>query len=166
MAYVHHTPKVALVYPPYGPLAPGLGLAILSAGVKKLGFDCRTFYWNIDFIRSFPASRSRRRAAMHHNLSYLFPLNEWAFVKHVFPEYDDNDPRIVERLAALDRKKADGLRSWTSIFKNRTPPSVWMPRMRASANDSIEQMVERLAPYDIIGISSTFFQNMAALALA
>ncbi len=95
-------PTVALVYPPYGPLAPALGLAILSAGVKKLGFDCRTFYWNLDFIRSFPARTARRRVAMHHTLSYLFPLNEWIFAKHVFPESDDRDPRIAERLTALE----------------------------------------------------------------
>src|SRR5688500_17192097 len=93
--------RLALVYPPYGPLVPGLGLGILSAGVKKLGFDCRTFYWNVDFIRSFPATRARRRVAMHNALSYLLPLNEWMFVQHVFPDHDGNDPRISERLSAM-----------------------------------------------------------------
>lgn len=161
------TPRVALVYPPYGPLAPALGLAILSAGVKKLGFDCRTFYWNLDFIRSFPAKTARRRVAMHHTLSYLFPLNEWIFVKHVFPGSDDRDPRIAERLSVLDRQKELMLRSsWSHFLRDRTPPSVWVRQMRGLAADSVTQMVERMAPYDIIGISSTFFQNMAALALA
>lgn len=161
------TPRVALVYPPYGPLAPALGLALLSAGVKKLGFECRTFYWNLDFIRSFPARTARRRVAMHHTLSYLFPLNEWIFVRHVFPEADDRDPRIAERLSVLDRQKEQMLRSsWSRFLRDRTPPSVWVQQMRGLAADSVSQMVERMAPYDIVGISSTFFQNMAALALA
>src|SRR5215471_18333828 len=89
------TPRVALVYPPYGPLAPPLGLALLSAGIKKLGFDCRTFYWNIDFIRSYPARQARRRVILHRSVSYLFPLNEWVFLKEVFPDSDEHDPRIT-----------------------------------------------------------------------
>jgi len=159
--------RLALVYPPYGPLVPGLGLGILSAGVKKLGFDCRTFYWNVDFIRSFPATRARRRVAMHNALSYLLPLNEWMFVQHVFPDHDGNDPRISERLSAMDREKERRLASsWSSLLQDRTRPGVWMRRLKATTDDSIHQMVERLARYDVVGISSTFFQSMAGLALA
>src|SRR5262245_60978130 len=91
--------QVALVYPPFAPLAPPLGLALLSAGVKKLGFDCRTFYWNLDFIREYPAKSARRRVAMHRSLSYLFPLNEWVLAKQVFSDSDDHDARIAERLS-------------------------------------------------------------------
>ena len=160
-------PRVALVYPPYGPLTPGLGLAILSAGIKKLGFECRTFYWNVEFIRSFPGRRARRRVELHHILSYLFPLNEWVFAKQVFPDSDDSDPRIAARLAELDRQKEELLaQSWTRWFKDRTPPSRWIPKLRDAADASLRQTVEQLEPYDIVGISSTFFQNMAALALA
>ena len=161
------TPRVALVYPPYGPLVPGLGIAILSAGIKKLGFECRTFHWNVDFIRSFPAKSARRRVAMHHTLSYLFPLNEWVFVKHVFPESDDHDPRIAQRLANLDREKARvQSASRTSSRERGLRPSEWIPKLRAASGESLDRMAEQLSSFDIIGISSTFFQNMAALALA
>src|SRR5688500_12815121 len=101
MMSAQRKPRVALVYPPYGPIAPPLGPAILSAGVKKLGIACRTFYWNIDFIRSYPATRARRRVAMHRTVSHLFLMNEWVFAKQVFPDSDDNDPRIAARLAAM-----------------------------------------------------------------
>jgi ribosomal peptide maturation radical SAM protein 1 len=160
-------PAVALVYPPFAPLAPGVGLAILSAGVKRLGFDCGTFYWNIDYIRTISGSTARRRVAKHHTLSYLFPLNEWVFAKQVFPDSDDNDPRILKRLADLDREKEERLRrSRFRSLRDRTRPSRWITELRRTAAAEISQMTDRLAPYDIIGISSTFFQNMAALALA
>src|SRR5262245_3991170 len=97
-------PRVALVYPPYAPLTPALGLALLSAGVKKLGFDCRTFYWNSDIIRAYPAKQAHRRVAMHRLLCHMFPLNEWVFAKQVFPDSDDNDPRIAKGLAALENQ--------------------------------------------------------------
>jgi ribosomal peptide maturation radical SAM protein 1 len=144
-----------------------LGVAILSAGIKKLGFECRTFHWNVEFIRSFPAKSARRRVAMHHVLSYLFPLNEWVFAKHVFPESDDHDPRIAKRLAALDREKArlEGA-SPTSRRDDGPRPSEWIPQLRSASGESLDRMAAQLSSFDIVGISSTFFQNMAALALA
>jgi hypothetical protein len=49
----HSKPRVALIYPPYAPdIVPSLGLGILSTGVKALGFDCTTFYWNLHFRRA------------------------------------------------------------------------------------------------------------------
>ncbi len=164
--------KVALVYPPYSPLAPPLGLAILSAGVKKLGFECRTFNWNVDFVRSYPAKRARRRVAMHRTLSYLFPLNEWVFLKQVFPDSDDNDPRITARLAALEegykaiRSHKYSYQVESGLAQDPVSPSAWIPKLRGVAEESVSRMSERLSAYDVIGISSTFSQNMAALALA
>ena len=167
------TPKVALVYPPFAPLTPPLGLAILSAGVKKVGFDCRTIYWNNDFIRSYPARRARRRVGMHRNLAYLFPLNEWVFAKQVFPDSDDNDPRIAARLAALSAgyktmrsKQRHSYAVQSGLAQDRVPPSAWIPQLRQSASRFVDEMADRLESHDIIGISSTFSQNMAALALA
>ena len=165
-------PRVALVYPPYGPIAPPLGPALLSAGVKKMGFECRTFYWNIDFIRSYPARQARRRVAMHRTVSHLFLMNESVFVKQVFPDADDNDPRIAARLAAMEaqvraaRKQRHSFVVESGLARERVLPTVLIPTLRAVAGDAIEAMAERLASYDIVGISSTFSQNMAALALA
>ena len=93
---------------------------------------------------------------MHNNLSYRFPLNEWVFVKQVFPDSDDDDPRIAKRLSTLDRQKEQQVRdsSWFRIMRTSTQPSAWVRKLRELADDSAGQMVERLAPYDIIGISS------------
>ena len=33
-----------------------LDLGILSAGLKQLGVDCRTFYWNLQLIEAMPAA--------------------------------------------------------------------------------------------------------------
>ncbi|MCC7416292.1 MAG: RiPP maturation radical SAM C-methyltransferase [Acidobacteria bacterium] len=167
MSSTSHSPRVALVYPPYAPVVPGLGLALLSAGIKKLGFECRTFWWNVDFIRALPGKDAHRRTGIHHSLSYMFPLNEWVFVRHLFPDADEHDPRIAKRLAELDRTKEQAHRSsWTRMFEDRTPPSRLIPKVREAASRSLLEMVDRLAPYDIVGISSTFFQNVPALALA
>jgi ribosomal peptide maturation radical SAM protein 1 len=165
-------PRVALIYPPYAPLVPPLGLALLSSGVKKLGFECRTFNWNIDFVRSYPVKQARRRVAMHQALSYLFPLNEWVFLKQVFPESDDADPRIARRLAEVDAGyKAIRARRYSypvesGLAQDPVSPAEWIPTMRGVAAESLQRMADRLSAFDVIGISTTFSQNMAALALA
>jgi ribosomal peptide maturation radical SAM protein 1 len=165
-------PRVALIYPPYAPIVPPLGLAILSAGVKKLGFECRTFNWNIDFVRSYPAKKASRRVAMHQVLSYLFPLNEWVFLKHVFPSSEDNDRRITQRLAELDegykvtRSRRHSYPVESGLAQDPVSPAEWIPSMRGVAAESLRRMTDQLSGYDVVGISTTFSQNMAALALA
>jgi len=150
---------VALVYPPYGPAGlPSLGLAILSAGIKSRGFTCRTFYWNLDFVRELPGDGLASQMGLYRLLNGrpFLPLNEWVFggLLHGH-EMADRDAELTQRLESfippdlpLEFTKCDLL------------------RLRDGAPDIVARMTDQLEIYDVIGINSTFFQNVPALALA
>jgi ribosomal peptide maturation radical SAM protein 1 len=155
-------PRVALIYPPYGPpnLA-SLGLALLSAGLKARGFTCRTFYWNYLLLDALPHSTlaDRRQAYSMLTERTLYPWTEWAFTRWLYPEaLGRRDREVTQRLALLDAT----LGGQTGQF----PPSRLVQHLLEATPRLVAEMTDHLAPFDIIGISSTFFQNGAALALA
>src|SRR3954464_6533115 len=82
-------PRVALIYPPFGPphLA-SLGLANLSTGIKARHFECRTFYWSYRFTRMFPGVPDSHKASIYHLFTQraLSPWNEWAFMRYALPD--------------------------------------------------------------------------------
>jgi ribosomal peptide maturation radical SAM protein 1 len=150
---------VALVYPPYGPVAPAsLGLAILSAGIKSRGFTCQTFYWNLDFVSELPASQLASQLRIYKFLTQrsFMPVNEWVFggVLH------------GEAMADRDREFIQSLDRWMP----KNPPSCLTSSdllgLRTRAPEIVRAMADQLEPYRVIGINSTFFQNVPALALA
>jgi ribosomal peptide maturation radical SAM protein 1 len=168
-------PSVALVYPPFGPkTVPPLGLALLSAGVKQLGFECRVFYWNLELIGELGGSDLQRSLFTYERLSRngFFPYNEWIFAKQVFPENDDERSDSQPNLSGLDKTFGHGLkqRVWSKLTGTRRlleqRPSDLVLRLRERAPGLVDGLVNRLAGFDIIGINSTFYQNLAALALA
>jgi ribosomal peptide maturation radical SAM protein 1 len=152
--------RVALIYPPYGPFGvASLGLSILSAGVKQRGFDCKIFYWNIDFLRQLPY---RDRKALYLNLScqFLFPANEWVFSGVLYPDgavasKEDMHQLFLGNEDVNNAAYETQLMYWkiTSQLADRAP-------------EYVARMVEQLHDYDVIGINTTFFQNIPALALA
>ncbi|MEP5762594.1 MAG: RiPP maturation radical SAM C-methyltransferase [Litoreibacter sp.] len=154
--------KVAFVYPPFGPpnLA-NLGIAILAAGLEQRGFETRTFYWNYRLLDHIPAETLAQKRQIYTLFTQrdLFPWNEWAFTRHVFGDQMDRlAPKIAEGLARLDQEK-----------KAATAP--YLPsRLVGAVSDAVPQLLTEmgrdLEPYDMIGITSTFYQNGASLALA
>ena len=154
--------SVAFVYPPYGPpnLA-NLGLAILTAGLKQQGFPCRTFYWNYRLIDALPYPSAEQKRKVYALLTQrdFFPWNEWLFMRSVFPqELRHRDAEVLYRLAQLDFRLADQT--------SPVPPSELILYLCNSAGALLEQMAGELAGFNVVGISTTFFQNGAALALA
>ncbi|MBF0422355.1 MAG: RiPP maturation radical SAM C-methyltransferase [Magnetococcales bacterium] len=153
--------NIALVYPPYGPSGlPSLGLGLLSAGIKKMGFACDTFYWNLDFIKQIPGRSEEHKWTSYRNLSGrpLFPVNEWVFSRGLFP---------VEHQLRSDRMATLILGELDGAFSNSDfTPSRLIPFLREQADIILASMVEKLAFYDLIGISTSYFQNIPALALA
>lgn len=154
------SPRVALVYPPFGPphLA-NLGIAVLSAGVKQRGFVCRTFYWSYRFARWLPGNK-REREGLYHLLTQraLSPWNEWIFSRWVFGEaLTKRDGEAIERLRGNDR-----------VLERLTAPrkaSEIILGLAGRVESILEPMVEELRGFDVIGVTTTFFQNGAALAL-
>ncbi|AKT40988.1 RiPP maturation radical SAM C-methyltransferase [Chondromyces crocatus] len=151
--------KVALVYPPYGPAGlPSLGLGLLSAGIQQRGFACRTFHWNLDVVTAMPGEHleEKLRAYRLLNSRPMLPFNEWVFTRVLFGEREAMREEEARRL--LDEHFAG--REIRYLRREH------ILHLRERASDLVEEMVDRLSPFDVIGISSTFFQNVAALALA
>lgn len=152
-------PRVALVYPPSGPPGlPSLGLGLLSAGIRRRGFECRTFYWNFDLIAHMPASDLRTRYAQYHSLTgrLWFPFNEWLFSPALYGDLSVDVERDADAdLRDLARALPDGnLRADDLVALRRNAPAI------------VDAMAARLDGFDIVGIASTFYQNLAALSLA
>jgi ribosomal peptide maturation radical SAM protein 1 len=155
--------RVALVYPPFGPSGlPSLGLGLLSAGVKKRGMACRTFYWNLDFVTQMPGGELKDRLASYYYLTSRnwMPFSEWTFSRLV---HDDAlAPREHDLLRRLDDIAAAAGRhdKEAACLKDQ------ILSLRERAGDLVARMVDRLAPYSVVGINTTFYQNLPALALA
>jgi ribosomal peptide maturation radical SAM protein 1 len=151
--------KTALVYPPFGPSGlPSLGLALLSAGLKERGLKCRTFYWNLDLVSQMPGSNLKQQLGAYRSLSdrTWHPFNEWIFARVVHgTSLDYRESETQHQLRELSRSMPDDPITSEHILK-----------LRARANQLVSVMLRKLAPYHLVGISTTFFQNLPALALA
>ncbi len=176
-SFARSAPRVALVFPPYGPrFIPSLGLASLSAGVKRRGFACRTLYWNLSFRREIPHPDAAGRAAIYDRLANeLWPLDEWVFTPQLFPDHRigarglaQHAARLIEELDRRGeppgtRPRGAGIafrrrrhRTWRTLFEE----------LRERAGEQVKAVADRLADDDIVGIQSSYFQNTPALALA
>lgn len=150
--------EVALVHPPFAPAGlASLGLSLLQAGLAGKGVPCRTFYWGLEMLAEMPG-RGRERVEAYRALTSRrhHPFNEWIFARALHgSELDEHDAEV--RQAFLTRR-GDG------------PDALALARnslaLRERAPELVDAMAERLARFDVVGISSTFFQNVPALALA
>lgn len=151
--------RVALVDPPFGSAAvPSLGLALLAGGVKRLGIPTRTFFWNLDFARLMFGELDGRKLRSYQSLTgrTWYPFNEWIFARAVHGDrLDEREPATRQAM----RERAAGL----------TRPDVPLSRilkLREMADEIVDAMCDRLSTYPVVGIGTTFFQNLPALALA
>lgn len=158
-AHATATPRVGLVYPPFGPAAlPSLGLAILSQRLMAAGYPTSTHYWNLDVLAALPLPTSVQRLAAYRSLTERtwFPFNEWIFGAELHgPAMAGRD--LETELELLNRAVGLGQEILSADV---------LLGLRASAGDLVSAMVDRLVDADVVGIATTFFQNIPALALA
>lgn len=150
--------NVALVHPPFAPAGvPSLGLGLLQAGVRARGLTCRTFYWGLDLVRELPGD-AHARAALYDALTSrrLHPFNEWIFARELHGAA--LPARQAELQQAYLQRHGTGAES---VSRGRA-----ILALRERAADWVATMAERLAGFEVIGLASTFFQNVPALALA
>jgi ribosomal peptide maturation radical SAM protein 1 len=154
---------VALVYPPFAPSGiASLGLALLSAGLKARGIDCATFYWNLELIAAMPGADLATRIGVYRSLTnrYAMPFNEWIFAEAVHGEV------LRHREASVIRALDEMLRAVYGQTAHARLVGEAVLTLRRSVAQELDLLVERLAPYNLVGVNSTFFQNLPALALA
>jgi ribosomal peptide maturation radical SAM protein 1 len=148
--------EVALVYPPFGPAGlPSLGLGLLSAAVKARGHRCTTFYWNLDLLTILPGRSASEQARAYWELSNggWFPFSEWVFTPTLYGA-GDSDAATMKRLRRAATRNGSRLSAHDLL------------ELRRDSGRLVDEMADRLARYDIVGIATTFYQNIAALALA
>lgn len=161
--------RVALIYPPFGPPnLPPLGLAILSAGAKQRGYDCRTFFWHYRLADALPLPgyTMEQKLRVYELLTRrdFFPWSEWAFMRYTLPDQlAPRDAEVLSRLAKLDSDAADMIKSGHT---GNLLLSQLILHLCNNAGTLLESMAGEVAAFDVIGIASTFFQSGPALALA
>jgi ribosomal peptide maturation radical SAM protein 1 len=151
---------VALVYPPFGPSAlPSLGLGLLSARIKQAGYTCKTFYWNLEFAQAIPLPTLADRIRGYDDLTQMtwYPFNEWIFEGLCYSDISDN-VRDAEAVTALIRLSEHLYGTLVGVDE--------ILALRQRARDLVYEFANNLADYDVIGIATTFYQNLPALALA
>lgn len=150
---------VALVYPPFGPAAlPSLGLALLAAQIRRIGHTCSVQYWNLDVVNEMPGFDVRSRLAAYRTLTERtwHPYSEWTFAQAL---YGDD-------LAERDHGTAVDLLNHALAMPDELLSAEALLALRADAARIVSAAVDRLAGADVVGIGTTFFQNIPALALA
>lgn len=149
---------VALVYPPFGPSAlPSLGLSLLSSRIKQAGHDCRCFYWNMEFVSEIGGNDLEKGLAAYDGLTQRpwHPFNEWIFTPALYGMQNDVDEHAL--IGLLQHSANNG---------GIPIDAAAVLDLRTRSTDIVTAFADRLADYDIIGIGSTFYQNVPALALA
>ena len=152
--------SIALVYPPYGPVGlPSLGLGLLGAKLKSDGFKCKTLFWNFSFLEALPYEPEVRLQAYRIlGERSLHPWNEWPFACWLFPEIAAKSDLANAELQELSSSPAYqhlpfAIHETVSWIKENT-------------EEILTRAARELANYKVVGINSTFYQQLPALALA
>lgn len=151
--------RVALVYPPFGPAGlPSLGLGLLAASANRAGIECYTYYWNLHFLNKLPGADMVSRMHTYWWLTGRagYPFSEWIFTRYLYDgSMDNRDAMTIEALRERE------------LFTNLGTFIEWrdLVRLRESSEELVAEAVEALDSFDIVGVASTFYQNIPALAL-
>ena len=152
--------QVALVYPPFGPVGlPSLGLGLLSAALKQRGIGCKTYFWNFHFLKSLPYC-PEIRLQLYRVLGErsLHPWNEWPFACWLYPE--------VKAKAGEHACELDALSSQASYQSLGAPIAEVIGWIMRNCDDLLTRPALDLARFKVVGINSTFYQQLPALSLA
>ncbi|HYD30622.1 MAG TPA: RiPP maturation radical SAM C-methyltransferase [Azospirillaceae bacterium] len=136
---------VVLVFAPYGTVdRPSIGLGYLAAELKQVGIGAKIIHANVMF-----ASRiGLKTYNMLNTSSNLDFLGEWTFSEAAFPDFQPNHAEY-----------------FSSLRRTVNEEELW--RVRKLAKPFIDDVVEQILAEKprIVGVSTMFQQNCAALAL-
>jgi ribosomal peptide maturation radical SAM protein 1 len=144
--------EIALVYPPFASISmPSIQLGLLKALCTREGMPVDDFYFNVDFARTIGVP-------LYSSVTWFTgpQLGEWLFGASAFGDEVPAQPyveRFRDLLASMARGTGCSISDLVDLRQNR------IPRLVSGA-------ARVLARYRIVGFSSTFQQNVAALALA
>jgi ribosomal peptide maturation radical SAM protein 1 len=147
--------QVLLVMMPFdGGLFPSLALSLLKAGLARDGIDCQVRYFSLAYIERL--GRADFDLLNDNDLS-LARLGEWVFAEAANGQDDQPFAYLADILAP-------------ECAGGRLPPALARAALaaRAAAAAFIEDCVRAIDWRNValLGLSSSFQQNMASLALA
>ena len=152
MPTVQRSAEVALVNPPFGSIfTPSIQLGLLKAVCARNGIEIDDIYLNVEFA-------VRMGLQSYNSTCWVYgpQLGEWLFGESAFPGEMSSESYIERFGSELDRMAAiSGMRT-ADLLQLRKEV---IPRFVMDA-------AAELAEYRVVGFSSTFQQNVAALALA
>ncbi|MBN1203709.1 MAG: RiPP maturation radical SAM C-methyltransferase [Myxococcaceae bacterium] len=152
---------VVLVNMPFGPLlSPSLGLSLLQGSLRAEGIPSQILYFHLRFAKLTGAD-------LYNRINQGYPLvtdfaGDWLFSQALFEQKPDNAAEYISQV--LRRPRPDQGLSWQEL--EGFVAELLMTRMSASA--FVEECVENIlrTGASVVGFSSVFQQNVAALAVA
>src|SRR5690348_3180796 len=147
-------PRVLLIVPPFHQLfIPAIGVSLLKAALARLDIPCDILYLNIQFAeRVGPELYTQIAVGGKHPAL----VGEWVFATDLFGTDAPNAGAYVEEV--LLGRYGD---AYDSSFVDRLLP------LREAASAFLDDVMRDVDwdRYAIVGITSTFQQNCAGLAL-
>lgn len=153
-------PDMLLVSMPFAhPRRPSLGLSLLATGLEKAKIRTELRYFHLDFVAMVGESTYSRLSGGEPRIEAL--LGEWVFARALFGDAAPNEtyPRDLPNAP------------WAvKLFTERLDAALLaiVFAARARAEEFLEQCVEETLARRprILGLTSTFLQHVASLALA
>lgn len=145
-------PRVLLVSMPWASLQyPSAGLGLLQAVLRRDGIHCEVWHAGFDLVEALGTASYD---SVVHQLPNDLLLGEWLFARTLWgaPVRGDEEVR-----SALAQQLGDPDGYWDALVDIRGIVEAWLPTAAAQVDPS---------RYDLIGFTSTFQQNVAALAVA
>lgn len=138
---------------------PSLALGLLKPAIQRTGVNCDVRYFSLDYIDAIGAEAFACLSDMEY---YTALVGEWVFAAaaHDGPNHAEGGMEELEYLS--------------NVFMPKCPPRELAARIvevlaaRQGARDFIERCVDSVdwRRYRVLGISTSFQQNMASLAFA
>ena len=154
--------RVLLIVPPFGLIEyPNLGTSLLKAEVRAAGFECDLLYASVEFAQRVGFQTYRAICMLDAQL--LIPERIFAHVLFGdrIPPWNDYWQEVV---LAYERPIHTHLRTPAEY----QPQAGLFGKCQYDAVDYVEEVAARpeLSTYDVIGFSTSYGQNTAALSLA
>ena len=145
--------QVLLVSMPYGALErQALGLSLLKAGLAERGISCDVTYLTFDFARYIGPDKYRWFTA---DLPYTAFAGDWTFTEALYGPDPEREREYVQRVLRDTWRMSDA--DIRRILRVRHLATQFVTYCAAAV---------RWHDYRLVGFTSTFEQNIAALALA
>jgi ribosomal peptide maturation radical SAM protein 1 len=151
---------ITLVLMPFSDIErPSLALGLLKAALSRAGVSADVIYANLLFAQRVGI----HAASLPLRIWATSLIGDWVFAGAAFPDFEPSDDRYLEEcLVPFARWQAKG-EPTTLVRALRRE----LRRLRAAAPGFIDQLAHDLLARHprIVGCSSTFFQQVASLAL-